>query len=85
MTHGVSTAVTRRQYNLVAAIHTLRARTGRWPSGVALARAMRLNIGTVRRRVLRLVRVGVLHHVDREVRVARQPDGVFLSMSEVRA
>ncbi len=79
------TAVTERQAALIAAIHKLRALTGRWPSGMAVARAMRLNIGTVRRRLLRLIRVGVLRQVGCQVRVARQPDGVFLSTSEMRA
>ncbi len=80
----VLTAVTARQAALIAAIHKLRALTGRWPSGVKLAQAMRLNIGTVRRRLLRLRSLGVVHWDDGFVRIARQPDGIFLTMSEVR-
>lgn len=79
------TAVTPRQAELIAAIHTFRAAVGRWPAGIALARALGRNMTIVRRRLVRLERLGIVLWAGGEVRIVLQPDGVFLTLPEVRS
>ncbi len=76
------TAVTPRQAQIIAAIHTLRARIGRWPSALAIAREIERNITIVRRRILVLQRIGVVRWTERGVGIVRQPDGVFLTLAQ---
>ncbi|HXG69947.1 MAG TPA: hypothetical protein VNJ04_04960 [Gemmatimonadaceae bacterium] len=81
----VLTSVTPRQAELVATIRALHLSTGCWPSGAGVARALGVNPTSVRRRLRNLERIGVILWAGGDVRIAREPDGLFLTMAEVRA
>lgn len=81
----VLTAVTPRQAELVASILAIHHATKRWPSGLGVARAVGRNIASVTRRLRRLEKIGVVVWAGGDVRVVVEPDGVFLTLAEVRA
>ncbi len=80
----VLTAVTPRQAAMVAAIRALHAIAGVWPSGIGVARALRITRTAAYRRLKTLERIGIVLWAGGDVRIALQPDGVFLTMAEIR-
>ena len=81
----VLTAVTPRQATMVAAIRALHAVAKIWPSGIAVARALGITRPAAYRRLRTLERIGAILWAGGDVRIVLEPDGVFLTMAEVRA
>lgn len=77
------TSVTPGQAALVDTIRALHSAAGGWPSGARVARALGINITCARRRLKRLERLGVLLWAGGDVRIEREPDGVFRTVAEV--
>jgi hypothetical protein len=78
-------AVNIRQARFVAAIGSFRVAHGRWPSLGETTKAVRLSRARTQTVVRRLCRLGVLGRAFGLVAVEREPDGVVLTLGELRA
>jgi hypothetical protein len=78
-------AVNIRQARFVAAIGKFRLTHGRWPSLGETTKEVRLSRARTQTVVRRLCRLGVLGRAPGAVSIEREPDGVFLTLGEVRA
>ncbi len=79
------TAVTPNQADLIRVILSIHDVTRRWPSCLGVARAVGRNVTSIRRRLLRLERLGVILWAGGDVRVVLKPDGLFMTLAEVIA